>query len=116
MIEFSYKNLIVWQKAIKLVVLVYKLTSDFPQTEIYGLTSQMRRCAASTPANIAEGKRRGSDRQYKYFLRVSFGSGAELETFIVLARELKYGKSENYRDLENLLDEVMKMLNSLILR
>ncbi len=75
----SYKDLTVWQKSITLCELVYKQTEAFPKSEIYGLTNQIRRCVVSIPSNIAEGQRRGYKTEYKQFLRISFGSGAELE-------------------------------------
>ncbi|MFC1612692.1 four helix bundle protein, partial [Patescibacteria group bacterium] len=84
----SYKELIVWQRAIELVVAIYKLTEDFPKEEIYGLTSQMRRCAISIPSNIAEGRFRGTKNDFLHFLRISYSSGAELETQIVIAKLL----------------------------
>ena len=76
----SYKDLIVWQKSMEIVVLIYKLTEQFPTNEIYGLTSQIRRCSVSVPSNIAEGSRRGGQKDYRHFLTIAFGSGAELET------------------------------------
>ena len=110
----SYKDLIVWKKAIELVGAVYELTNQFPQTEIYGLTSQMKRSAISIPSNIAEGSRRGTPKDYRHFLLNSFGSGAELETQIVLAKTLPFGKNLNYQKVDTILEEIMKMLNTLI--
>ena len=76
----SYQDLIVWQKSMDLVFEVYKLTSNFPKEEVYGLISQMRRCAVSIPSNIAEGSRRSSRKDYCNFVYTSYGLGAELET------------------------------------
>lgn len=112
----SYKDLIVWQKAIDLVVLIYALTKNFPQTEIYALTSQMRRCAVSIPANIAEGRHRGTRKDFVQFLRITYGSGAELETYIEIAKKLKFGSDADYSKVDSLLNEVMRMLNSMILK
>ena len=109
----SYKNLIVWQKSMELVALIYKLTDDFPKEEIYGITNQMRRAAVSIPSNIAEGSRRGSKKDFRKFLLNSYGSGAELETQIEIGKRLQFGKVENYQKIENLLSEVMRMLNKL---
>jgi four helix bundle protein len=109
----SYKDLIVWQKSMLLVNLIYKLTCFFPKEELYGLTSQMKRSAISIPSNIAEGKRRGG-KEYKRFLIISFGSGAELETQIEIAKNQNFGNTEEYTEIEELLLEVMKMLNILI--
>ena len=108
----SYKELVVWRKAIDLVEEVYRLTDGFPKDEQYGLTSQMRRAAVSIPSNIAEGSRRKDLPEYLYFLRVAEGSASELETQIIIARRIYSGLS--YTRAENLLLEVQKMLNVLI--
>ena len=84
----TYRDLIVWQKSMDLVVEIYKLTKNFPKSEIYGLTSQMKRCAVSIPSNIAEGRRRGSRKDYRHFLIIAYGSGAELETQIEIVKRL----------------------------
>jgi four helix bundle protein len=76
----SYRDLVAWQKAMDLVADIYRLTSDFPKEEIYGLTSQLRRAAVSVPSNIAEGQGRDGGGEFKYFLRLSLGSLMELET------------------------------------
>ena len=76
----SYKNLLVWQRSMDLVVAIYGLTKKFPKEEIYGLTSQMRRASVSIPSNIAEGRFRGTRKDYLQFLRIAYSSGAELET------------------------------------
>jgi len=112
----TYKDLIVWQKAMNVVEGIYQFTETFPKEETYGLTSQMRRSSVSIPSNIAEGRRRGSRKDYRQFLLVAFGSGSELETQIEIARRLSYGKSAVLEKTERLLDEVMKMLNSMILK
>ncbi|MEX0877570.1 MAG: four helix bundle protein [Candidatus Spechtbacterales bacterium] len=108
----SYKDLIVWQKAMDLVEEVYNITSSFPKTEVYGLTSQMRRSAVSIPSNIAEGRNRGSKKDYRRFIFMSRGSGAELQTQIEIAKRLNF-KDVNYTKVEDLLEEVMKMLNKM---
>lgn len=110
----TYKNLIVWQKAMELVVEIYKITEDYPKSELYGLTSQTNRASVSIPANIAEGRRRGGEKDYRHFLLISFASGAELETHVELVKRLPFGKNINFSKVDNLLDEVMKMLNVLI--
>ena len=110
----SYKDLIVWQKSFDLSLLVYRITKTFPKEEIYGLTSQMRRCAISIPSNIAEGYCRQRKLEYIQFLQISFASGAELETQLLIERELKYLSDRDFTKANSLLDEVMKMLNSLI--
>lgn len=111
--NISYQNLIVWQKAVELVILIYKLTEKFPRSEIYGLTSQMRQSSVSIPSNIAEGRRRGRPAEFQNFLRIAFGSGAELETQIVISKKLGFGEIDDYVYLESLLDEIMKILNTM---
>ena len=110
----SYKDLIVWQKSMDLVVEIYKISDIFPKSELYGLTSQMRRCAVSIPSNIAEGKRRSSRKDFNHFLTISFGSGSELETQIEIVKRLPFGKDLDFTKIDSLLLETMKMLNKLI--
>ena len=110
----SYKDLKVWQRSIELVVEVYKLTEDFPREELYSLTSQIRRAAISIPSNIAEGRFRGTKKDYVNFLRIAYASGAELETQIEVAKRLPKMKNLDYAKIDSLLEEVMKMLNSMI--
>ena len=110
----SYKDLIVWKKSLKLAVDVYQVTKKFPREELYGLVSQMRRAAFSIPSNIAEGYARYSTAEYKRFLKISFASGAELETQLLIAKETKLINSEDFERVDKLLTEVMKMLNALI--
>lgn len=109
----SYKELVVWQKAVKLVKEVYILTSKFPGSEVYGLTSQIRRAAVSIPSNIAEGYGRKSSREYSQFCSIAYGSALELETQIIIAKDLKLAKTEEYNNVDKLLEEVSKMLNTM---
>ncbi len=95
-----------------LVKEIYKHSDNFPEDEKFGLTSQMRRCSISIPSNIAEGWGRFSRKNYIQFLRISRGSLYELETQIVIAKELNYINDSDV--LENLITEISKMLNSLI--
>jgi four helix bundle protein len=111
---FTYKDLTVWQRSIELVVAIYTLTEMFPKEEIYGLSSQIRRSSVSIPSNIAEGRCRGSRKDYLQFLRIAYGSGAELETQLEIAKRLPKTKILNYSKVNSLLEEVMKMLNSMI--
>lgn len=109
----SYRDLIVWQKSIKLVIETYELTNRFPENERFGLISQMRRAAVSIPSNIAEAsRRRGKDA--KQLLLIAFGSGSELETQIEISRRLVETKALDYSKVDNLLEEVMKMLNKMV--
>ncbi len=110
----SYKDLIVWQKSIRLVKEVYLLTNAFPKYELFGLTSQMRRASISIPSNIAEGRFRSTRKDYANFLTHSFASGAELETQIIIAKELSHTKNNDYKIVEELLDEIMRMLNVML--
>ena len=110
----TYKDLVVWQRAMELVTEVYKLTEYFPGEERFGLTSQMRRAAVSIPSNIAEGKLRGHSKECKQFFLISFGSGGELETQIEVAKRLYKEKKLDFSKVDALLLEVMKMLNKLI--
>jgi len=114
-IVHSYRQLIVWQKAMELVVLVYHLTDRLPASEKYGLVSQMRRCAVSIPSNIAEGRRRSSRKDYAQFLMIAYGSGAELETQMEIVRRLSFLTSAVIAPVESLLDEVMRILNKMLL-
>ena len=108
----SYKELVVWQKSIDLVEEIYNLTNDFPKVEIYGITNQMRRASVSIPSNISEGFARKHRQEYLQFLRIAFGSGAELETQLIISKRLGFIK--NTKKADELLSEVMRMLNRLI--
>lgn len=110
----SYKDLLVWQKAITLVKEIYLLTKTLPEEEKFGLISQMRRCAVSIPSNIAEGWGRNSTKSYVQFLTIARGSLLELETQIIICKELTYISNENYNIITNLIVEESKMLNSLV--
>lgn len=110
----SYKDLIVWQRSMELVVAMYDLTNRFPKEEVYGLTSQMRRSSVSIPSNIAEGRRRGSKKDFHHFLIIAYSSGAELETQIEIAKRLQFGKNLDYSKVDSLLLETMKMLNKML--
>jgi four helix bundle protein len=110
----SYKELIVWQKSIELVKKVFLLTQKFPKSELYGITSQMRRAVVSIPSNIAEGYGRRSTKEYTHFYKIAYGSALELETQIIITKDLKYVLSSDYIPVEKNLEEVCKMLNSMI--
>ena len=110
----SHKDLIVWQKSVDLVIEIYKLTDQFPKSELYGVISQMRRAAVSIPSNIAEGRRRGHRKEFRQFLLNSYGSGGELETQIEITKRLYGSKDLTFEKVGSLLDEVMRMLNKII--
>lgn len=109
----SYRDLKVWQKAMEVVTAVYAITNRLPKEEIYGLTSQMRRSAVSIPSNIAEGYARRYRQEYAQFIKIAFGSGAELETQIEISKRLLYIPAQEALKVEGMLTEVMKMLNGL---
>jgi four helix bundle protein len=110
----SYRDLIVWQKSMNLVTEIYAVTRSFPSDELYGLTSQLRRCAVSTPSNIAEGYGRNSTSDYKRFLTIAVGSTFELQTQIEIAANLKYLSSDMFGEICNAAKEIELMLLSLI--
>ena len=107
----THKDLKVWQLSIDLVEKVYKITNCFPKEEMYGLTSQMRRCAVSVPSNIAEGAARKTKNEYLQFLYVSLGSLSELETQIEISKRLKY---LNDPPVEELVEKIRRMLLNLV--
>ncbi|MFV8331688.1 four helix bundle protein [Flavobacterium sp. GSP14] len=109
----SYKELLIWQKGIKIVVLVYKLTKDFPKEEIYALTSQLKRASVSIPSNIAEGFGRQTDKSFNHFLNISRGSLNEIETQLIIAKECEFIQNENiFNELLFLIEEESKMINA----
>src|ERR1700674_5583687 len=110
----SYRDLRVWQNAMKLVISVYQQTRGFPKEELYGLTSQMRRAAVSIPSNIAEGKGRSTDRDRSLFFCHARGSLLELETQILIAQRLKFLAPQRAAVLIGLSTKLGRMLNSLI--
>ncbi|NLW24117.1 MAG: four helix bundle protein [Clostridia bacterium] len=110
----DFEDLIVWQKAHKLVLQIYELTRNFPKNEEFGLVIQLRRSAASIPSNIAEGVGSNSKVNFKRMLYIARGSLLETRYHLILARVLNYINRSVYEDLKNKYDEVGKMLNSLI--
>ena len=109
----GHKDLIVWQKSLDLADAVYVLTRSFPKEEIYGLISQMRRCAVSIPSNIAEGSGRKTKKEFVRFLAIAYGSALELETQLLLSQRFGYTHSIDAAEAHNLLDEVLRMLNKM---
>lgn len=110
----SYRELLVWQKAMELAVKSYLLSHSFPKSEMYGLTSQLRRASVSVPSNIAEGYGRGSRKEYLQFLFIARGSLKELETQTILAQRLSFTSDENATDFLRDSETVGKMLSALI--
>ena len=109
-----YTDLIVWQKAVELSIQVYRSTERFPQREIYGLSSQMRRAGVSIPSNIAEGQGRATVKDFLHFLAVARGSIQELETQVIIAHRLGLIDDVGKRGLFNQLAEVARLLNGLV--
>ncbi|HAJ33887.1 MAG TPA: four helix bundle protein [Candidatus Atribacteria bacterium] len=110
----SFKDLRIWQKGIEIVTDIYTLTKKFPKEELFSLTSQLRRSAISIPSNIAEGFKRFHNKEYKQFLFITLGSCAELETQIIIAKELKYINEIEEAKLAEKLDHISRMTSSLI--
>jgi four helix bundle protein len=110
----SYRDLMVWQRSVQLTVAIYQLTAEFPKSELFGLTNQMRRAGVSIASNIAEGYGRNSTGEYKQFLGIARGSNLELQTQIVISQALGFGSPDLLRNGESLSIEVAKMLNSLL--
>jgi four helix bundle protein len=106
----SFRDLIVWQRAMQLTVSIYRLTQGFPREEMYGLTSQIRRSAVSITSNIAEGHGRLNTAEYRQFLGIARGSNFELQSQLEIARALKSGNSKLLDEAEGLSHEVGKML------
>lgn len=110
----TYRDLLVWQKSMVLVTEIYTITSNFPATELYGLTNQLRRSAVSIPSNIAEGYGRNVTGDYKRFLQIAVGSLFELQTQIEIAFNLKYFHEDVFNELMQKTNELELMMLSLI--
>jgi four helix bundle protein len=110
----SFRDLVVWQRAMQLTVAIYRLTHEFPREEIYGLTSQIRRSAVSLPSNIAEGHGRLNKGEYRQFLGIARASNFELQTQLEIARALEFGNSKLLNEAEGLSHEVGKMLYAIL--
>ena len=109
----SYRELVVWQKAMTLVEMIYEATRQFPKEELYGLTNQIRRAAVSIPSNIAEGQARKSTAEFRNFLSIAQGSRAEVETQTLIAIRLNYLQQTSATPILSLLEELSKMLAAL---
>lgn len=110
----NYKDLKVWEKAHAAALKVYRATADFPKTEIYGLTSQVRRASVSIPSNLAEGSGKNSGKEFAHFLNIALGSANETEYLLILAKELGYLSPLAFDDLCANLNEIKAMLIALI--
>ena len=109
----SYRDLEVWKLAIDFVKKVYQVTNNFPASEKFGLINQIRRAAVSIPSNIAEGQGRNSTKEFKQFLAISLGSLAELETQLIIAKEIEYLTQNGLDALLSPLDRIRKMIKGL---
>ncbi|MBG6060984.1 four helix bundle protein [Flavobacterium sp. CG_9.1] len=109
----SYKDLLIWQKGIKIVCLVYQLVKSFPKEELYALTSQLKRASVSIPSNIAEGYGRNTEKSFSHFLDISRGSLYEIETQLLIANELGFITNQTlYKEIIGQIEEESKMINS----
>ena len=110
----SYKELFVYQKGYQLSWEIYRVTNNFPQEELYGIVSQMRRAAISIPCNVAEGYRRGHRKEYIQFLYIAQGSCGELETLLSLSKDLRFLDEQTFNNLYQSQDEISRLLRGLI--
>lgn len=110
----NFRNLQIWQQGIEIVKEVYKLSEQLPSNEKFGLVSQITRAAVSIPSNIAEGASRNSEVEFKRFLEISMGSLFELETQLIIIKELDLINKENLDNLFSMLDVEAKMINGFI--
>ena len=109
----DFHDLQVWQKAHQLTLAVYQVTAAFPRAELYGLTTQLRRCSASIPANLAEGCGRHGDAEFARFCSIAMGSASELEYHLLLAKDLNLIKPKDYTELSQRAIELKRMLTAL---
>jgi four helix bundle protein len=110
----GFRDLKVWQRAYELTLYLYRATKKFPKEEMFGLTSQIRRAASSVPANIAEGYERNHRKEYLQFLFIAKGSLGELDTYLLLARDIGYMSATDFNQIYTIRHETMKMLQGLI--
>jgi four helix bundle protein len=112
----DFRDLDVWRKAHHATLDIYRATADFPKEELYGLTSQMRRSCASNPANIAEGCGRRGNGEFHRFLQIAMGSASEFEYHLLLSHDLGFIEVKRFQTLTSQVQEIKKMLASLIRR
>ena len=108
-----FKELKVWQKSVDLATIIYETTSEFPSQEKFGLTSQINRSVVSIASNIAEGAGRGSKKEFYNFLSIANGSSYELETQVIIAKNLNYIDEVKFKSMAERVDEIQKMIYSL---
>ncbi|MFZ1290158.1 MAG: four helix bundle protein [Melioribacteraceae bacterium] len=110
----THKDLDVWKKSIEFVTELYIVTKTFPEEEKYGLTNQLRRASISIPSNISEGAARKGKLEFKQFLYISLSNAAELETQLIIAKNLNFITNDSYTDLINKLNTISKMIQGLL--
>ncbi len=110
----NFKELIIWQKGIEIIKKVYQLSKQFPSEEKFGLVSQITRAAVSIAANIAEGSSRNSDKDYGRFLQIALGSAFEVQTYLIIAKEMNLANSKEIIELELSLEIEIKMIHSFL--
>lgn len=110
----DFRSLKVWEKSHSLVLEVYKTSNDFPRAEQFNLTSQLRRAIVSISTNLAEGCGRGSDKDFKRFVQIAMGSASETAYLLILCKDLGYISDKEFNKLLNEIQEIKKMLSSLI--
>jgi four helix bundle protein len=110
----DFKKLLIWQKAMEVVIATYKAVEKFPKEERYGLRSQVTRSAVSIAANIAEGSAKSSQKEYKYYTEVALGSSYELETHMLIVEKLGWLLAEEVKEILGLIEEEQRMLSSFI--
>ena len=110
----NYRELVVWQKSMTAVKLLYTVVKKLPKEELFALSDQMRRCAVSIPSNIAEGQQRNGGAEFARFISIAQGSRAELETQLLICVSIGYLTEDDILELMQLLEEINKMLSSLL--
>jgi len=110
----NFKQLKIWQMGIEIARDVYVLTERFPKEEMYGLTSQVRRASVSIPSNVAEGFKRNHCKEFSQFIHVALGSAAEIETQLIVSREVGYINTTDLKNISNKLDQFSRMATSLL--
>lgn len=110
----DFANLQIWHKAHNFTLGIYKITDKFPKQELFGIVSQLRRCASSIAANIAEGCCRNGDKEFAQFLQVAMGSASESKYFLILSKDLGYIDEESFNSFTNQIDEILKMISVFI--
>lgn len=110
----TFKDLLVWQNAIVFSTDIYNVTKLFPKEEVYGLSSQLRRASVSIASNLAEGSKKGTKKEFAHYIRISQGSGAEIETQLIIAKNFSYISDSELNKLLADLESIMKMLTGLL--